>query len=250
MTTLFGSEWVKKVLGIDTFWGRMRFKSRLKKAVVIAIMSGTLLTVFPGFVKKAEAATGGQHKTYSTLLTALYTAGEQNDKKAIDFFVDEMVKQIFQLFKTLEKELQEGDTAKAKETIKLLINYAEMVGLEKKVKAKIEHIQKTVREIENNKAVKNNWDAALVASHAMKKAGKGIEYYNVTISGSNWRFEISHSPIGFKRRASVRGDTINLNDIDDALEKTGMSKEQQAHARKIILRILQKDYPKSALVAE
>ena len=234
-----GKTSIRSILGINSFTGKRSFINRLRRSILIALMAGTVSFV-P--IRNAMAITDSQTQTVTVLQASLKSAVFQKDDKAIIFVTNEIVKLMFDLFKTLEQELRINNTKEVDKTIDAIILLARDVGLEKKAMDRIDSIKRSIREGTDIKTFSDT-----TATKPSKKPSEGLDYYRVEISGSGWVFYVTYGPFGLDQNGTVTKSTISLNDIEKALKETGMNVTQQGHAKKIILQFI-KDMYKNVVI--
>ena len=229
---------IRTILGINSFTGKRSFINRLKRAIVITLMAGTISFV-P--IKNAMAITDSQTQTATVLQVSLNSAVSKKDDKAIKFVTNEIVKLMFDLFDTLEKELKINNPKEVDKTINAIILLAKDVGLEKKAMDRINDIKKAVKEGGSYNKLSDT-----TSVKPSKKASEGLDYYRVNISGSGWQFYVSYGPFGLNQDGKIAKSksTISLKEIDRALKEVGLNVIQQEHAKKFILQLIKDVYPK------
>ncbi|MFC1753882.1 hypothetical protein ACFL96_10925 [Thermoproteota archaeon] len=258
---VFDGQWVDHSLGIDNFTGMWKFKRMLKKAIITAIISGALLTGLPKF---ASAATADQAQTLKDAITVIKYQDSVGNKAKMNQAIDILLHTMMDMLKTLRHELNNGEYAKAKKTSKLLMDYAELCGIEARFKGYIKQVHESVAAASRNQNLPKAWKEAQHNMHQFKKAKKTLPSYKVRLKGPNWIFEVHHvnmsdlkgplagavSGKGFGVRARIEGGSLNIKQVNDTLEKTDMSDTQKDHTRVLILRTLQSDFPRVILVAK
>jgi hypothetical protein len=247
MTKLFGKAWLEHLLGTDTFFGRMKFRRKLKVAIGAAIVAGTLGNALPGLVKEAQAATPDQTGRWMTLLKN-YNAWKDHPEHGPRFRKD-MVRLMDELFEKLNEELERGKIRDASWSLKMIADMCTRLSLGAEWGSKIEDAQETINTLKNNNILRTSWADSLESAHKLKKAGKKIPGYKLEVSGSNWRFNMIHGSEG-DADVEVDGERVNIVEVERAIRKSGLSKAQKNHARAVFLRILMQNHPNVSLIAK